>query len=73
LDSSGIAKDQHERQATAYKETIDKKQKAASAHKAIVDAKRTRINAVVPRLDTQSIMDNPGMNNKLDLQLEWHQ
>jgi hypothetical protein len=44
----------------------------ASARKAIVDAKRTRINAVVPRLDTQSITDNPGTNNELDLQLEWH-
>ncbi|KIM79990.1 hypothetical protein PILCRDRAFT_9881 [Piloderma croceum F 1598] len=72
LDASGVAKDQREQQATAYKETVDKKQKAASARKAIVDAKRTRIDAVVPRLDAQSIMDNPGMNNELDLQLEWH-
>jgi hypothetical protein len=30
------------------------------------------IDAVVPRLDTQSIADNHGMNNKPDLQLEWH-
>ncbi|KIM89184.1 hypothetical protein PILCRDRAFT_2457 [Piloderma croceum F 1598] len=73
LDASGVAKDQREQQATAYKETVDKKRKAASARKAIVDAKRTRIDAVVPRLDTQSITDNPGTNNELDLQLEWHQ
>lgn len=72
VDASGVAKEKRELQATAYQKTVDKKRKAESTQKAAVDAKRAKINAVVPRLDTQSIASKPGMNPELDLQLEWH-
>lgn len=52
---------------------MDKKRKAESTQKAVVDVKRAKIDAVIPRLDTQSITSKPGTNLELDLQLEWDQ
>jgi len=72
VDTSGVAKEKHKLQATAYQQTVDKKWKAESAQKAAVDMKRAKIDAIVPRLDTQSITSKPDTNPKLNLQLEWH-
>jgi hypothetical protein len=72
IDSSGVAKKRRELQAAAYKETVEKKRKASTQRKVAQDAKRARIDAVVARLDVQSIKDLPGTCGDLDLQLEWH-
>jgi hypothetical protein len=72
IDSSGVAKRRRELHATAYKETVEKKRKASTQRKVAQDAKRAKIDAVVARLDVQSIKDLPGTCEDLDLQLEWH-
>ena len=51
---------------------MEKKRKATAERKAAHNAKCTKIDAVVARLDVQSIQDAPGTNVDLDLQLEWH-
>jgi hypothetical protein len=51
---------------------VEKKRKASTQRKVAQDAKRARIDAVVARLDVQSIKDLPGTCGDLDLQLEWH-
>ena len=72
MDASGVVKEKCELQATAYQQTVDKKRKAESTWKAAIDAKWAKIDAAIPRLDTQSITSTPGTNPKLDLQLEWY-
>ena len=72
IDSSGMAKKRREIQAAAQQDTVEKKRKATAERKAAHSAKCAKIDAVVARLDVQSIQDAPGTNADLDLQLEWH-
>ena len=73
IESGGLAKEQHEAQAVAYKTTVERKQKAATEWKAVQDAKHVKIDAVIVRLDVQDIKDSPGTCADLDLQIDWHQ
>lgn len=71
-DSSGMVRKRREIQAQAHHDSIEKKRKSDEENRAKKDAKRVRIDAVTPRLDAASIRENPGRNEELDLQLDWH-
>ena len=72
IDGSGQAKKRQEAQALAYKETVQRKQKAETERKAAQDAKRAKIDTVMARLDVEDIKRSPRTNTDLDLQLDWH-
>jgi hypothetical protein len=55
-------------QAETDQDVVDKKRKADVTRKAAQE----RLDAITPRLDVANILEAPGTNTKLDLQLDWH-
>lgn len=70
IDSSGVAKKEHNANTAAHKATLLVKQKADEVRMTVRVQKKAQIDVVNPRLDAEVIRKAPGTVKEIDLELD---